>query len=440
MSETDKHIEIHQTAIQEVIGKAPGWITTWGTTILLAFIVILILFASVFRFPDTVRSEIIITTEYPPASLMAHASGKIQKLFVSDNQVVKTGDLLAIIDNPASFNDVIKIKHWVNAMKSDTGSGKSFTTLYIDKEVIQLGEIQPILSEYLNRVYEYEYYKKDNPVKQKISALKQELDKYAELNNELARQSIILKKELDLMQKQHDRNITLHRTGTISDADIEKSESVLLAKNFEYGQQKVEIANNKLQETRVKHEIATLESELNETIYQKEQMIKESYLNLISSIATWENKYVLSAPVDGRVSFTKIWNENQTVREGELVMSVIPENQGKIIGKLKLGMEGAGKVRNGQQVIIKLHSFPYFEFGMLKGKVASIAAAPNESVYMVQVNLEDSLITTYGKNIPFQQEMVGSAEIVTEELTFLTRIINPLRHIINKHRALGSNE
>ncbi len=437
MSEPEINIEIQQTTIQDIIGKSPGWITTWGSAIIFAFVFVLLLFASIFRFPDTVKSEITITTEYPPANLMAHASGKIQKLFVSDNQMVKAGDLLAVIDNPADYNDVIKIRQQIDSMPYETGMVNSLLTIHASNKTVQLGEIQPILSEYLSRVSEYEYFRKDNPVMQKIAALKQELEKYTELNHELVKQSNILKKELDLMQKQHERNNTLHQSGTISDADIEKSESLLLAKKYEYGQQSVEIANNKLQETRVKHEIATLEAELGETLHQKERMIKESLLNLISSVATWENKYVLSAPVDGKVSFSRIWNENQTVREGELVMSVIPENQGKIIGKLKLGMERAGKVRNGQQVIIKLHSFPYLEFGMLTGKVGSIASAPNETAYLVQIELKDSLKTTYGKIIPFKQEMLGSAEIITDELTLLTRIFNPLRHIINKHQALG---
>lgn len=437
MSEPDKNIEIYHTAIQDVIGKSPGWITAWGSTIILSFIIVVIIFASIFRFPDTVKSAITITTEKPPANLMAHASGKIQKLFISDNQTVKAGDLLAIIDNPANYNDVLKIRQWFNITQDKSDSDNLIVTKIVNNKAFQLGEIQPVLSDYLNRIAEYEYLRKDNPIRQKITALKQELEKYSELNIELARQSNILKKELELMQKQHERNLTLHHSGTISDADIEKSEALLLAKQYEYGQQRVEIANNKLQETRVKHEITTLEAELKETINQKELMIQEAYLNLISSVATWEKKYVLSAPVDGRVSFSRIWNENQSVREGELVMSVIPENQGRIIGKLKLGMEGAGKVRNGQQVIIKLHSFPHLEFGMLKGKVESIAAAPNETDYLVQVELEDSLKTTYGKTIPFQQEMPGTAEIITEKLTLLTRIVNPLRHIVYKHKALG---
>ena len=187
----------------------------------------------------------------------------------------------------------------------------------------------------------------------------------------------------------------------------------------------------------MKQEIVTLEAEVREKQFEKERTIRESLSNLSAAIATWENRYVFTAPVAGKVSFSKVWNENQPVTEGDLVMTVIPAEQGKIIGKIRLPMEGAGKVMEGQRVVIKLDHYPYLEFGMLSGYVKSIAAAPNESAYMVQVNLQDSLLTTYGKTITFRQEMQGDAEIITGDMTLMTRIVNPIRHVLRRQRTMG---
>jgi HlyD family secretion protein len=266
--------------------------------------------------------------------------------------------------------------------------------------------------------------------------LKQEYAGYANLQVELTRQGDILKRELELIRKQHERNKTLYQSQTISDADLEKSESVLLAKEYEYAQSNIELANNRLKEAGVQKEIVTLESELRENQYEKERSLQESLLNLTAEIATWENRYVLKAPVDGKVSFSKVWTENQPVSDGDLIMTVIPENQGMIIGKLRLPMGGAGKVREGQQVVIKLDNYPYLEFGLLRGTVKSIAGAPDESLYRVQVSLQDSLRTSYGKTVDFRQEMQGQAEIITENLTLLTRLMNPIRHIMKRQKAI----
>jgi HlyD family secretion protein len=283
---------------------------------------------------------------------------------------------------------------------------------------------------------DYTSYLSDNPEKQRITALEHELERYGDLSRELIMQSNILKKEVELIRKQHERNLNLHASGTISDADLEKSESMLLAKDFSYGESRVTLANNRLKEAQVKQEMITLEAEVKEKLLEKERAIRESLSNLSAAIATWENRYVFKAPVNGKVSFSRIWNENQPISEGDLVMTVIPLQQGNVIGKIRLPMEGAGKVEEGQRVVIKLDNYPYLEFGMLNGIVHSIAAAPNESSYMVQVSLQDSLLTTYGKIISFRQEMQGNAAIITGDMTLITRIINPLRHVISRHKKV----
>ncbi|MBP1670154.1 MAG: hypothetical protein H6Q21_2520, partial [Bacteroidetes bacterium] len=319
----------------------------------------------------------------------------------------------------------------------------------------------PALSTYFSHLSDLTSYRKDNPEKQRIAALKQEATGYANLHVAVAQQCEILNKELELVRKQHERNKTIHQSRTISDADLEKSESVLLAKEYEYAQSKIELANTRLKsesvllakeyeyaqskielantrlkESGVQKEIVTLESQLRENQSEKERNLHESLLNLSAAIATWENRYVLKAPVDGKVSFSKVWNENQPVSEGDLIMTVIPQEQGRIIGKVKLPMEGAGKVKEGQQVVIKLDTYPYLEFGLLRGNVRTIASAPDESMYMVQVTLQDSLRTSYGRTIDFHQEMQGQAEIITENMTLMNRILNPLRHIMRRQKMI----
>jgi hypothetical protein len=57
-------------------------------------------------------------------------------------------------------------------------------------------------------------------------------------------------------------------------------------------------------------------------------------------------------------------------------------------------------------------------------------------MYRVQVSLQDSLRTSYGKTIDFRQEMQGQAEIITENMTLLTRLLNPIRHILKRQEAI----
>jgi len=45
--------------------------------------------------------------------------------------------------------------------------------------------------------------------------------------------------------------------------------------------------------------------------------------------------------------------------------------------------------------------------------------------------------TTYSEVLDFTQEMTGVAEIITEQVSFLVRIINPIRSLLSRDR-LGS--
>src|SRR5699024_4700971 len=60
----------------------------------------------------------------------------------------------------------------------------------------------------------------------------------------------------------------------------------------------------------------TLENQLNNLAAQ-----------LSTSIQTWELNYVLTAPIDGHISFANYWAENQNVSAQQEIFTVIPHEQ-----------------------------------------------------------------------------------------------------------------
>ncbi len=74
---------------------------------------------------------------------------------------------------------------------------------------------------------------------------------------------------------------------------------------------------------------------------QKQIDVREAFEKMIGQINIWETKYLLKARIDGVVSFTSIYSETQNVQEGDIVMTIIPDNPGEIIGKIRLPIEGS---------------------------------------------------------------------------------------------------
>ena len=113
-----RKVELQNTEMEEMLGRVPGWITRNGI-ILFSVLILLLIFGSwVFKYPDVKRARIVVTSVNPAADLKARTSGKIVKLLVNDNQLVEDGQILAMIENPASFDDVLQLKSILAFMDS----------------------------------------------------------------------------------------------------------------------------------------------------------------------------------------------------------------------------------------------------------------------------------------------------------------------------------
>ena len=107
-----------------------------------------------------------------------------------------------------------------------------------------------------------------------------------------------------------------------------------------------------------------------------------------------------------------------------------------MIGKIHIPVHGAGKVKIGQKVNVKIDNYPYLEYGMVTDSVEGISEVPavidNKTVYIVTVQFPRKLVTGYKIEIPSSEEMTGVAEIITTDISVLKRIIYPIRHMLER--------
>jgi hypothetical protein len=135
---------------------------------------------------------------------------------------------------------------------------------------------------------------------------------------------------------------------------------------------------------------------------------------------------LLTAPITGTVSLnTSFFSANQYVKQGDQVLTIVPSEKGALTGRMLLAVTGSGKVTPGQQVLIKLDGYPYHEYGTLKGIVVTKSLVPKNDQYAISISLtktENKLITTFHREIPFEQQLQGKADIITEDKGLLERI------------------
>ena len=424
--------EIRSDEVREIMGQTPRWITRWGITLILGICLLLLFGSWFFKYPDILESKITITTEHPPASIVAHSNGIIDTLFVSDKEKVTTNQVIAIIENPAIYDDIKKLKQLLDTF--------SIVVLNLDKAPkiqlqnnLSLGTIQPNYASFIKHYNDYLHFNELDYHQKKIASLQEEIKKHNLYYSQLYRQSKILKKEFKLSSRQYSRDSTLYATEYISLADFEKTETQHLQKQYAYEQALLNLSSTKITISKIEQQILDLELDFMEQKKQQQLNLMESWENLTAAVSVWEQTYVLKAPINGKVSFTKFWSENQKVNINEKIFTVVPDDPGEMIGKLDLPVNRSGKVKIGQNVNIMLANYPYLEYGIVNGKVRSISLVPEMDMYNLEVNLPQGLQTNYHKTLEFNQEMQGKAEILTDEMRLLVRIINPIKLLWEKN-------
>ena len=119
--------------------------------------------------------------------------------------------------------------------------------------------------------------------------------------------------------------------------------------------------------------------------------------------------------------------------KGQWQTVVIPLTENGYIGKVKAKAQNSGKLQIGQKVNIRIANYPDREYGIIEGKLKTISSTPDkEGNLLLDIELPNGLQTSYNKQINFQQEMTGTADIITDDLRLLQRLLYQFRDVFRR--------
>ncbi len=427
-TEEGKEIELRSEELQEVLGEIPHWILRRGIFILFCIIFILLIGSWFFKYPDTVSSSMVLTSSTPPIGIVAKTNGQLMELNVKDKQTVKKDDYLAIIENPASTQDMLYLKKNLELLILHPDS-----VYYFQNKEMNLGSVQGLYSSFIQSLNNYKKFLDLNYYPQKIALIEKRIQKYKQYHQSICRQEDISKQQYVIASSQFKRDSSLLAIEAISKKNMEDALSSYLQKNLSLEASHASVEN-------IQIEISELEETLLDTKqqYLDNKNTLRSELNtlaiqLMNEIKTWEQTYALTTPTDGIVTFGNYWSNNQHVSTGETVFTIIPSLSNEFLGKASLPVARSGKVKSGQQVNIHFLNYPDNEFGMVKGIVKNISLVPDNGYYVVEISFPNGLMTTYRKELPLSREMPAQADIITEDLRLLERIFLPIKRIFTEN-------
>jgi multidrug efflux pump subunit AcrA (membrane-fusion protein) len=406
--------------ILQFIGRPPSVFLRFGIMAVAIVVVLLLTMSYWIKYPDVVTAKVVLMTENPPIHVFAQAGGRVSNILIKNNENVKEGQVLAIMNNTARWQDVLLLER---ELEQNNGVQISKT--------LELGALQGIYSTFTQNEKDFQYFQNKNGVAQKIAYLNQQIEATQQLNNNLLKQKEFQVKEFALSEKELNRQNQLHTEGVISDAEFEKFNSQYLQQKRQLEAIEATFINNQMQIQQHQAQISDLTQGKSDNQNTKELTLQEDINRLKSAIADWKQQYLIIAPISGKVTLSKIWSSQQNINSGDEFLAIVPDNsQNQVICKATLPIAQAGKVKLGLITNIRIDAFPYQQYGILKGEVSNIALVPQKEDYQLDIKLQNGMNTSYGKTLNFRQEMQGSANIITEDRRVIERVLDRFRDLV----------
>lgn len=421
------NIELRSESVQDILTQPPNWMIRWGNTVIFVIILLIFVMSYIIKYPEFVPAPIIVTSQNPPEKIEARIGTRIEKIFIKDHQEVKKNDVLMVMQSAANYKDVLELKKIVDSISPN----QLYSFPLTQASRFKLGELQGEYNNFAKAFQDEELFKRLQPYVPENLAAQKSISEYKLRMTTLRQQKNLESVKYDLTKKNFNRSQELFNQGVISSVELENEKIKYLQaqQNLENINISISQAEEGISNINKTQSVTAINSEKERITYSAQTL--QLFEQLRKSLKQWEQNYLVISSTNGVASFQQFFGENQFVKPGEPIVSILPKNKDRIVGRMSVPTANSGKIIPGEKVLIKLDNFRFQEYGIIEGKVQNISLIPDDKGnYYVDVILPNGLKTSYNKTLKFDKELRGNAEIVTKDLRLIERFFYQIRELL----------
>lgn len=406
--------DIHSEDLQEIISKPPSWMIKRGTSFIV-FMVFMIFGMSFFiRYPEVVTVSMKFNTSNSPKVLTSKVNGNLVRILIKDGTVVKKNTNIAYLESIADHDQVLSLLDKMKKVRSGALGLRDLKDIVTPTE-LELGEVQNSYQNFYLAYLNYVAINKEGIYQKRKTFIHNEVRYINEQSQRMQEGFDLQKRELELAEAEYVKYQILADKKVISQLELQQKEALLLAKRQSIPQTQNTIISNQSSRLSKDKEM----SEINNQIFEEEKKFYQSLNTFISDAENWKKQYVISSTSKGILIYGDFLQENQLVNIGDELFYV-NANKDDYYGEILIPQGKSSKVKVGQEVLIKVQSFPFQEYGYLRGKVNYISDIPiRDSVFFSKVvltrNEQDSVIK-------LKPGILADADVITENQSIFKRI------------------
>ena len=348
------------------------------TILITSFIVILLLYASIFDFDIVAKGYAVIRPKEEVSLIKTLNSGIVTEKSFMNGQFVREGDVLVIFNTNLLEFEIETQKKLIEQNEKNLNCLESLMKMVEKNEFDEnaVGEAKIQASVYFSQ------------------------KKIKELNYEKAKRNYDIEYSLPESVTYKQRLLDIKNEYELAEADLN---SFLSDYKYTLCIQKNNLINEK---EKLKQHLCELE----------EQLIQST----------------IHAPKDGIIEELEAFNCGDLLMGGENILRIVPIHNDSIKAQVNIGQSDIANLKIGQNVKIKLNALNSNEYGQVKGVVSRISAdslydSNQNSYYLVDVEIPKNNVENKKKeNIKLRPGMTGTARIIIRRKKLIRVILDKL--------------
>jgi len=121
---------------------------------------------------------------------------------------------------------------------------------------------------------------------------------------------------------------------------------------------------------------------------------------------------LIRAPVSGRLAGVAVLHPGAYLAEDDRLCSILPAGRLRVVAEFP-PPAALGRIRPGQPARLRLHGFPWTQYGSVTARVAAVAGEIRNATVRVELEVESAPALP----IPLQHGLPGSLEVRVEEIS-----------------------
>ncbi|WP_426327280.1 HlyD family efflux transporter periplasmic adaptor subunit [Pedobacter sp. R-06] len=418
--------EVNSEEVQEIITAVPSWILSWGITMVFTLLAGIVLLSALIEYPDVVKTNLKVNSLNAPKQVLAKQSGKITTLLVKDGDGVSENQSLGFLESTGDHNDVLLLNAVLKKLQKDILNPQLNSSL---PKNLNLGELQSSYQSFYQQYLQYQSTQKNGYYLNKVAYLEKDLKSIDALKSQIIQQKKVQKLEYANQEQEYSAYQKLYKNKVISRSEFVQQENKYLASKYPLQQTETSILNNTSSYSAKEKELL----DLKHTITEEQAKFMQALNRCVNESDHWIQQYILKSPINGKVSYAGIIQQNQNVIANQEVFIVNPGNT-NFFGEIQIPQYNMGKIHVGERTLVKLRSYPYEQYGMISGRLTYISdVAYRDSVFVAKVSFEYFENKHPLRKVILKIGMQADAEIITEESSLLQRFFRNMIRILNSN-------